>query len=107
MKTHSRRPPIRRGRVRPNGAALSVQERTAVHDGRDGTSAVTMKKYGGRQWYGLYEWIPVRGRGFECAFSWHEEERAARVERDDLGMVNGKHADRLDRLALEATGSRR
>ena len=98
--------PVRTGRVRRNGAALAAVERTAVEDSRNSTSAVTVRKYGGRQWYGLYEYIPVRGRGFEMSFSFHEDEAVPRVERDDLNKLDAANARRMERLAKEAVFGR-
>jgi hypothetical protein len=93
-------------RVRPNGsAAVALDDRTAVDDGRDGALVVTMRRYGGKQWFGIAEWIPARGRGFDVAFSYHESERATRMERADAQRLSDALARKLERLAREAVGS--
>lgn len=93
------------GKVRRNSVAVDYsKDLVEVENSRDGTSAVTLRHYGrSRQYFGLYEWIPDRGRGFDAAFTWHLDERAARADSDEVKMLTDAHARKLNKLAQRAT----
>jgi hypothetical protein len=95
---------------RPRGnpaAQFAGDDRTEVEESSDGTAAVTMRRYGQRspQWFGLYEFIPRRGRGLELSFAWHAGDGHVRINRDEVDRLSAEHVSRLERLAARAAGT--
>jgi len=94
-----------KSRVRCNSAAEDrSNDLIAVDNAPDGLSAVTMLHYGkSRQYFGLYDWVPNKGRGFQVSFTWHLDEGAARADSGEAARLTSHHAKMLHSLAKKAT----